>query len=167
MGEREERQFEMVALLECNLDDMTGEELGYALERLLVAGALDVWFTPIEMKKSRPAILLSVLCRPADADRLSEWVLRETTTLGVRRQMLTRLVAERRIESVTTPFGPVRCKLKIVGGRVMAAKPEFEDCAAIARERGLSLHTVLRIAEQACSAHLGVDSPPTDSVGAE
>ncbi len=148
-----------VALLECNLDDMTGEELAYALERLLAAGALDAWFTPIVMKKGRPAVTLSVLCRPEEADRLSAALLRETTTLGVRRHSLERTIAERRTVEVTTPLGTVRCKLKLVGGTVVSAKPEYDDCAALARQHGLPLRQVTEMVRQAAEAAQAASNP--------
>jgi len=135
--------FEQVALLECNLDDMTGEALAYALERLLDAGALDAWFTPIVMKKGRPAVLLSVLCRPDDAPALRRAMLQETTTLGVRWRLMEREVAERSTDRVDTPWGPVRRKLKRLAGQVISVKPEYEDCARLAREHGVPLQDII------------------------
>jgi len=140
-----------VVLIECNIDDMTGEALGDALVRILEAGALDAWFTPIQMKKNRPATMLSVLSRPTDAERLSEMILRLTTTLGVRWRKVERRIAERRIETVETAWGPVRVKTKLVRGEIIGAKPEFDDCARIARERGLTLAQVTREIERVSS----------------
>jgi hypothetical protein len=134
--------YDEVALLECNLDDMTGEELGFVMERLLQEGALDVWFAPIYMKKNRPATLLSVLCKPDDAMRLRWWLLRETATLGVRWQSYRRQIADRRTVEVETTWGTVRCKLKIVDGQVVSVKPEFDDCARLAVEHGIPLREV-------------------------
>lgn len=141
-----------VALLTCNLDDVTGETLGYAMDRLLAAGALDVWFTPIQMKKNRPATQLSLLCHPGDADALTSLVLRETPTLGVRRLILSRSVAERQVRQVDTPWGPVRVKLKILAGTVVAASPEYDDCARLASQAGVPLREVMAAA-QAASRH--------------
>lgn len=132
-----------VALLECNLDDMTGEALAYALERLLDAGALDAWFTPIYMKKGRPAVVLSVLCRPDDASALRRLMLRETTTLGVRWRTMAREIAGRDTDRVDTPWGPVRRKIKVLDGRVVSVKPEYEDCARLAREHDVPLQDVI------------------------
>ena len=132
-----------VTLLECNLDDMTGEALGYALEQLLDAGALDAWFTPIMMKKGRPAVLLSALCRLEDTDRLIELLLRETSTLGVRRRVVERVIADRETVRVETPWGSVRCKVKRLEGVTISIKPEHDDCARIAREQGLPLEQVV------------------------
>jgi pyridinium-3,5-bisthiocarboxylic acid mononucleotide nickel chelatase len=132
-----------IELLECNLDDMTGEALGYALEQILDAGALDAWFTPIMMKKSRPAVLLSVLCRLEDADRLIALLLHETSTLGVRRRVVERVIASRQTLQVETPWGPVSCKVKRIDGVTISIKPEHDDCARIAREQGLPLEQVV------------------------
>ena len=139
-----------VACLECNIDDMTGEELGYALQLLLDAGALVVWFTPIMMKKNRPAVTLSVLCRPDDVASFDALLLRETTTLGVRRRWLERTVAERRTVRVATPLGALTCKLKLLDGQVVSAKPEYDECAALAQAHGLPLRSVMEIAQRAC-----------------
>ncbi|MHB1294011.1 MAG: nickel pincer cofactor biosynthesis protein LarC2 [Anaerolineae bacterium] len=136
-------RFDEVVLLECNLDDMTAEALGYALGRVLEEGALDAWFTSIQMKKDRPATLFSVLCRPTQAATLREILLRETTTLGVRWQTMQRQVAERDTDEVQTPWGTVRRKLKLLDGRLVAAKPEYEDCARLAREHGVPIQQVM------------------------
>lgn len=138
-----------VILLECNLDDMTGEALGYALERILVAGALDVWYTPIYAKKNRPAVLLSVLCRVDDQDRMTAMVLTETSSLGVRRRKIDRIICARESITVDTPWGPVSCKVKKLGGRVLNVKPEYEDCARLASEYDLSLEQVTERARSA------------------
>jgi pyridinium-3,5-bisthiocarboxylic acid mononucleotide nickel chelatase len=143
-----------VALLECNIDDMTGEALGYALERLLEAGALEAWFTPIYMKKNRPGVLLSALCRPEEGDTLAELLLRETSTLGVRRRMVERTIAQRRMVQVETPWGPVRCKVKLLDGRAVSVKPEHDDCARIARARGLPLEAVVHAARALAKGQL-------------
>lgn len=137
-GARRER----VVQLECNLDDMTGEELGFVLEQLLEAGALDAWFTPIYMKKNRPAVLLGVLCRPEEAEAFQALLLRATSTLGVRWCEMERLALERRTVHVATPWGQVPCKAKLMGGRVVSIKPEYEACARLAREYGLTLRQV-------------------------
>ncbi len=140
---------EAVVVLECNLDDATGEMLGYAMERLFAAGALDVWFTPVQMKKNRPGVLLSVLARPERADSLAAVILRETPTLGVRLRPLERVVADRRVREVETPWGPVRVKEKWLGDTCLAISPEYEDCARIAREQGVPLEEVYRVAARA------------------
>ena len=132
--------------LACNLDDMTGEQLGYTMERLLDAGALDVWFTPIQMKKNRPATMLSVLVRPEQQDAINRLLLTETSTLGVRRQVWQRETAQRERVVVSTPWGNVHLKQKIIDGQIVGAAPEYEDCAALAREAGVPLARVYETA---------------------
>ena len=124
--------------LSCNLDDMTGEGIGFATEQLLNAGALDVFTTPIGMKKNRPGIMLTVLCRPEDKDTIVPLIFRHTTTLGVRENRLHRYVLSRKTETVQTPYGPVRQKIA-TGYGVERKKYEYEDLARLARENGVSL----------------------------
>lgn len=130
-----------VAELKCNLDDMTGEAIGYAMETLLSQGALDVFTTPITMKKSRPGVLLTVLCREEDAQRMTALLLRHTTTLGVRQCLCSRTTLQRREETVQTPYGPVRRKVS-QGCGIHRVKYEYDDLAAIAQAQGLSLAEV-------------------------
>jgi uncharacterized protein (TIGR00299 family) protein len=138
-----------VVLLETNIDDQPAEQLAYACERLLALGALDVWLAPIQMKKGRPGALLSALV-PAELESAAVALLmRETTTLGVRRRPVERHVGRREEVSVETPLGPVRLKLKRWDGQELGAAPEYEDCARIARERGLPLREVYALAVQA------------------
>ena len=140
LGESEGKR-EAVTKLECNLDDMTGEEIGFAIEQLFEAGAKDVYTQPIGMKKSRPGVLLSVICLPGDADRLAEVVMKHTTTLGIRRQDMSRYVLERRIETVATVFGDIRIK-HAAGMGVERSKPEYDDLAALAKKHGVSLEKI-------------------------
>ena len=140
-----------VVVLETNLDDASPELLGYAMERLFEAGALDVYFTPIQMKKNRPGTLLGVIAPPARAGQLAALVLAETTTLGVRMHRATRLIAERRRVTVETPYGPVRIKQKLLDGRAVGA-PEYEDCARLARTHGVPLAEVYRAAIRTAGA---------------
>jgi hypothetical protein len=140
---------DQVALLVSNLDDAEGELLGYAMERLFEAGALDVWFEPIQMKKNRPGTKLSVLCSPERVDQLASIMLRETPTLGVRIERLERRAAERGIREVETPWGRVRVKDKWVAGERLASSPEYEDCADIARRENVPLREVLAAAREA------------------
>jgi len=137
-----------VALLACNLDDATGETLGYTMDRLLATGALDVWFTPIQMKKNRPATQLSVLCQPQDAGALAALLLRETPTLGVRQQILIRFKAGREMRQVETPWGAVRVKVKVLAGEAVAASPEYDDCARLAVQAGVPLQQVMAAARR-------------------
>ena len=140
LGESEGER-KQVTRLECNLDDMTGEDIGFAAERLFEAGAYDVYTQPIGMKKSRPGILLSVICEPADADRFAAVMMKHTTTLGVRRMDMSRYVLPRSVETVQTSFGPVRVK-RASGMGTEKAKPEYEDIAELARQRGVSLKEI-------------------------
>jgi hypothetical protein len=134
---------DQVQLLECNLDDVTGETLAYTMERLFAAGALDVWFTPIQMKKNRPGTLLSVLARPEQVTSLAHVILRQTSTLGLRFSMLLeRVVAERCVREVETQWGVVRVKEKWLAGERVAISPEYEDCARIADAQSIPLHQV-------------------------
>jgi uncharacterized protein (TIGR00299 family) protein len=142
---------EAVVEIETNLDDSTPEELGFAMEQLLAAGALDVAFSPLQMKKNRPGVLLRVLARPTDATRLAELVLVHTSALGVRFGALDRLITVRSEVTVETAWAPVRVKVKHLGERRIGA-PEYEDCARIAREHGVPLRAVFAVAQRAFDA---------------
>ena len=133
--------------LACNLDDMTGEAVGFAMERLLEAGALDVWTSPIGMKKSRPGVMLSVLCKSEDRDTMTSLLFRYTTTLGVRSCVKQRSVLDRSIETRQTAFGPLRLK-RASGFGVKREKYEYEDLARIAKEQGLSLDAARELARE-------------------
>ena len=134
-------QTDAIAELKCNIDDMTGEEIGFAMEQLLSGGALDVFTTPIGMKKNRPGVLLSVLCRAGDREKMVRLIFRHTTTLGIRENLQNRYTLERRTQTVSTPCGAVRQKISS-GYGVQRQKAEYEDIAAIAREQGLSIAQV-------------------------
>ena len=139
-------------LLETNLDDVTGEVLGYAQERLFDLGALDVWHTPIQMKKNRPGVILSALVPESLEAAAVELILRETPTLGVRRRPVERYAAERRVVSVETELGTIRVKVKYLAGEAVAAAPEYEDCRRIALATGRPLPEIYRLAEEAARA---------------
>ena len=136
-----EGELETITRLECNLDDMTGEDLGFAMEQLFAAGARDVYTQSIGMKKNRPGVLLSVICLPQDTDRLAAVMMKHTTTLGIRRQDLSRYVLDRREETVSTEYGPVRVK-HASGMGVDRVKPEYEDIAALAKEHNVPLSAI-------------------------
>ena len=131
--------------LETNIDDSTGEVLGYVHEQLMELGCLDVWFTPIQMKKNRPATMLSVLVRRDLVDAAAELILKETSTLGVRRRPVRRYEAERQVVNVDTSLGVVPVKLKRIGDTIAQAAPEYEACKKIALETGLPLAEVMRV----------------------
>lgn len=134
---------ETVVQIETNLDDMNPQVFEYLMQRLFERGALDVFLTPITMKKSRPATLLSLLCRPGEERALVELVLAETTTLGVRAQTMQRLILPREVRDIETSFGTVRVKVTLRNGREVSLQPEYEDCRRIAEERGLPLLSVM------------------------
>ena len=140
LGESE-GALEQITRLECNLDDMTGEDIGFAIDMLFKAGARDVFTQPIGMKKSRPGVLLSVICLPEEADRLATVLMKHTTTLGIRRQDLSRYVLERTVETVETPYGTVRMKTAS-GMGVQRRKAEYDDLAALAEQNHVSLGTI-------------------------
>ena len=127
-----------------NVDDMTGEDIGFATEQLFSAGALEVYTTPVFMKKNRPGILFSVMCREAEKDAVLQAVFRHTTTIGVRETQTERHVLKREETERKTPYGSVREK-KVSGHGVSRTKTEYEDLANIAREKGLSLEEVRNI----------------------
>ena len=125
---RSDWERDTIAVLETNLDDVSGEILGHFVETALAAGALDVFHTPIQMKKNRPGVLLAVLCAEADADRFSEMILRETSAFGVRRTVAERRKLRREFIEVKTPFGSVAVKIGRLNGKVVQIAPEFESC---------------------------------------
>ena len=127
-----------VAVLACNVDDMTAEEIGFATEMLLAAGARDVYTAPIGMKKNRPGTLIRVICSPEDKERMARLLFRHTTTIGIRETEMGRYVLDRQLETSETPLGAVRVK-KTAGYGVAREKYEYEDLARIAAERELSL----------------------------
>ena len=140
LGRKDSR--EELSLLETNIDDLSPQILGHFMERALDAGALDCWFTPIQMKKNRPATLVSVLCRAADEARFLDLLYRETSTIGVRVQRVERHSLERKISSVKTEFGEVAVKTAFIGEQAVNTKPEFEDLKAAASASGVSVKTV-------------------------
>lgn len=131
-----------IALLETNLDDMLPEGLGYVMDLLFKAGALDVFFTPIQMKKNRPAVMLSLLASPEKISSLAAIVIKETSSFGVRISRHQRLVAAREIRTISTIYGEAQVKLKIVGGTIVEIAPEYESVAALARQTGLTWRQV-------------------------
>ena len=128
--------------LSCNLDDMTPEDVAFAMERLLDAGALDAWTTPIGMKKNRPGTQLSVLCKEEQKEELAQCLFRHTTTLGIRQTEHQRYLLRREFAQAETPWGSVR--VKIVEGRF---KPEYEDLRRIALEQDIPIAQVRQAAE--------------------
>jgi uncharacterized protein (TIGR00299 family) protein len=135
-----------VLVLETEVDDAAPQLLGPLLDRLVSAGALDAFFTPVQMKKGRPGILVTVLADPQHREAIEELLFRETTTLGVRRQEWERTTLERDTVTVATGYGPIRVKIGRRGGTVYNAWPEFEDCQRAAAEKGVTVKEVLAAA---------------------
>lgn len=135
-----------VMVVECEVDDLPGEGFGFLLERLLEAGALDVYFTPVQMKKNRPGTLITMLCRRPQLEGLAGVLLMESGSLGCRYTSAARFEAEREIAEVETAFGTVRVKRARLDGRPLAAAPEFEDCRRLALESGVPWRDVYRAA---------------------
>ena len=143
-----------VVLLETNLDDATGVMLGYVLEGLFALGALDVWHTPIQMKKNRPGVLLSALTPPELERAAVEFILRETTTLGVRVRRADRYVAQRESHSIATPAGPVSVKVKLLDGVAVSAAPEPDDCRRLAQQTGRPFQEIYQQAAETARRQL-------------
>jgi uncharacterized protein (DUF111 family) len=138
-----------IAVLETNLDDISSEVLGSFMEKALAAGALDVFHTSVQMKKSRPGTLLTILCDETDSDKFAEMVLRETTAFGVRRCHAERRKLRREFTQVQTAFGEVTVKLGYLQGKVVQAAPEFESCRKAAEASKAPLKQVYEAAIRA------------------
>jgi uncharacterized protein (TIGR00299 family) protein len=141
LGESQET-LEGIWELSCNVDDMTGEQIGFALETLLEKGALDVFTIPIGMKKSRPGILLTVLCKEGDKEKMVSLIFKHTTTLGIREKFCTRYTLQRKVETVDTPYGVIRKKVS-AGYGIQRSKYEYEDIAKAAKDNNISIEQVL------------------------
>jgi uncharacterized protein (TIGR00299 family) protein len=134
---------EEISVVEANLDDMNPQIYGYFLEKALAGGALDVYTTPVQMKKNRPGILLTVLCKPSDTNALMSLIFAETTTFGVRSYQAQRRILPRESVNVHTQFGDVRIKLSRVNGRILHVAPEYDDCRKLAVEKNVPLQRVI------------------------
>ena len=145
LGERSngDSHSDEVMIAEANIDDSTPEILGYAMERLFEEGALDVYFTPIQMKKCRPGVMVSFLCRCDQLERLARLLLTETTAIGLRYYRADRVILERHSVEHQTEFGPVHFKQVFDKGTFLREAPEYEDCRKIARELGIPCHEVM------------------------
>ena len=140
LGETENTGDRIVEL-SCNLDDVTGEDIGFASEQLMASGALDVFTTPVQMKKNRPGLLLHCLCHPEDAERMARLIFAHTTTIGIRRTEYNRYTLTRHEETLDTPYGPIRAKVS-EGYGVRRCKAEYDDLAAAAKKAGVSIQQV-------------------------
>jgi uncharacterized protein (DUF111 family) len=138
-----------VAVIECEIDDMNPQIFGVLMDRLHAAGALDVYYAAVQMKKSRPGTLLTIISRPEDRERLVDLVFRETTTIGVRHTEMARDCLDRETVTVETVIGPVRFKVARRDGRVLNAQPEFDDLVRLAAEHGRAVKEVQALAAKA------------------
>jgi len=135
-----------VTVIETNLDDMSPQIYGYFVEKALSVGALDVFSTPVQMKKNRPGLLVTLLSEPANVSRLIDLIFRETTTLGIRTHEVRRKTLDRELVPVSTPYGDVRVKISRMNGTVLNASPEYDDCRRIAAEKNIPLKQVIAAA---------------------
>jgi uncharacterized protein (TIGR00299 family) protein len=147
-----------MVLIETNIDDMTGEMLGYARDRLFEAGAADVWFTPIQMKKGRPGVMLSVICSGGNEEVLARLLLRETSTLGVRVRPVHRWEADREVMEFESSLGPAAVKVKRISGEPPHVAPEYEASKRIAEATGLALANVYRVIQAEGEARLASET---------
>lgn len=160
MGEIEEatdKRVETITVVETNIDDMNPQVYGFVMERAFALGALDVFIVPAQMKKDRPGILLTVLCKPEAFDAIIEMLLAETTTLGIRYYEAKRRALERAIETVETPYGQVRIKVARKAGRTLHFQPEYEDCVRLALEANVTLLEVQTAAIAAYRAKVNAE----------
>ena len=144
---------QVVAVVECEIDDMNPQLFGPLMDRLFGAGAVDVFYAPVQMKKNRPGTLVTVMAPPARRDEIVGLLFAETTTIGVRHQEVVRECLDREIRTLETPLGAIRFKVASRDGRVLNASPEFDDCARIAVERGVPVKDVLAAATKAWLDH--------------
>jgi pyridinium-3,5-bisthiocarboxylic acid mononucleotide nickel chelatase len=138
-----------VAVLECEIDDMNPQIFGVLMEKLYAAGALEVFYSAVQMKKNRPGTLMTIVARPEQREAMTEIVFRESTTIGIRHQELSRECLDREMVAVTTTLGPVRFKVARRDGRVLNAQPEFEDLAKLSNDRGIPIKDVQALAHKA------------------
>jgi len=150
---------EVVSVIEANVDDMSPQLYGFFIDQALAAGALDVTCTPIQMKKDRPGILLSVLCTPEKSEALAQMLFEQTTTIGVRIYEARRKILERELVSIQTPYGTVKVKVAKRHGKVLNVAPEYEDCRRLAAEKSVPLKQVIMAAQ---AAYLAQASGATD-----
>jgi uncharacterized protein (TIGR00299 family) protein len=152
----DESESDEVVVLETNIDTMSGEALGWLMDQLMASGALDVAYVPLHMKKNRPGALLQVIARPEDAQALAQQVLGESSTLGIRLRRQQRIKAARRVETIDTPLGAVRVKLKVLEGAVVAVSPEYDDCSRLASLHHLPVEQVIHQVTQTAGRQFGI-----------
>ena len=144
LGENSESSTDYILHLSCNVDDMTGEEIGFCMDMLFEAGARDVYTESIYMKKNRPGTMINVICTESEKDAVIKALFKHSTTIGIREEKMNRYILNRRVETVETPYGPVRCKVSS-GYGVERRKYEYDDMTKIAKERDMSIQDVTRI----------------------
>jgi uncharacterized protein (TIGR00299 family) protein len=145
---------ERVAVVETSIDDMNPQVYDYLMQQLLQMGAMDVFLVPLHMKKNRPGTLVTVLCAPAMIEQVAGFLINETTSIGLRWRLDNRLKARREIETVDTPYGPVRVKVARAGGDVVNVAPEYDDCKRVAMEQSVPLRAVMDAARSAAERSL-------------
>lgn len=148
--EKKDNNHEQCLVLKCNIDDMAPEIIGHLADRLLAKAALDVFITPVQMKKNRPGVLLTVLCSPDKRDEMLDLIFRESTTFGVREYNVQRTVLPRRFETVKTPYGKVRVKIGSWKGKEITRAPEYEDCRKLAEKANVPLRRIYEAAFRKC-----------------
>lgn len=155
LGELDEQsggyETDTISRIETNIDDMSPEITGAVMDKLFAVGALDVFFTSIQMKKNRPAVQLTVLCENADVTKIADLIFSETTSFGVRMDQMNRLKLERKFEDVKTEYGEISVKLGFKGGKVIQVAPEYESVRVAAEKKGVSLRVVYEAAQKAAS----------------
>jgi uncharacterized protein (DUF111 family) len=144
----ERGEIETIALLETQIDDLSPQAIGYVFDALFAAGAVDVFTQAIGMKKSRPGVLLTVICPPEKISACESVLFRETTTLGIRRSIQQRSILSREIQEVETEYGVVRVKIATRDGKISNVQPEYEDCAHLARENLVPWREIHRLVLQ-------------------
>ncbi|MDI3547414.1 MAG: pyridinium-3,5-bisthiocarboxylic acid mononucleotide nickel chelatase [Halanaerobiales bacterium] len=153
MGEIDEGccrdEYQKAVIIETNIDDMNPEIYDYIIKRLLKNGAMDAYLIPVIMKKNRPAVQISVLCREEDADKMANILFEETTTLGIREYSVERKIMDRKVVTVETPYGQVDIKLGVDNGKILKFKPEYDQCKKLAEENNLPLNKVYEIVKEA------------------
>ena len=146
-------EIDTITVLQTNIDDINAEILGRVMKRALGEGAVDVFYTPIQMKKNRPGVLLSLLCPEVDADKFTELILRETSSFGVRRYVSERRKLQREFKTVNTPYGEVAIKIGKLDGKVLQSAPEYESCQRLADQTGVPLKTIYEATYVASRVH--------------
>jgi uncharacterized protein (TIGR00299 family) protein len=157
--EQEDADMDRIAVIEVTIDDSTPEEIGFLQEILLSGGAKDAWVAPVQMKKNRPGFNLTVLCDPGELDHFARVLLHHCSSFGLRYSLQDRMCLERRVQEVSTAYGPIAVKIGMLGGAVLKAVPEYEDCRAAALKHGVPLRLVFETARTEAARQLGIETP--------